>query len=53
MRMMITYRGTTLPLRLWSVRLGIAYQTLRDRLNRYGWSVHKAFTTPAGRRVSA
>lgn len=46
----IDYGGERLPLSYWADRLGINYNTLYDRLHRCGWSVEKAFTTPARRQ---
>ncbi|WNA15551.1 hypothetical protein [Acinetobacter phage HFM1] len=35
--------------RFWSEYSGINYNTLRNRLNNYGWSIEKALTKPIGR----
>lgn len=35
---LLTFQGETLPLAAWAERLGIAYETLRQRLKR-GWSI--------------
>ena len=45
----LTYQGITLPLTVWSDRLGINRHTLRDRVTRRGWSVEDAFTKPIQR----
>ncbi len=37
-----TYGGKTLTIRQWSNESGIAYDTLRQRLLRYKWSIEKA-----------
>lgn len=42
----IEYNGESKLLTEWSRELGIGFSTLRSRLERYGWSVEKAFTTP-------
>lgn len=42
----ITHNGITLHLREWANKIGIEYNTLYSRLNRYRWSVEKALTTP-------
>ncbi len=44
----ITYRGETRCLQEWADILGLPYRTLQQRINTYGWSVEKAFTTPIG-----
>ena len=42
-----TFRGERLLLAEWSRRLQISHATLRTRILELGWSVEKAFTTPA------
>lgn len=42
----IEYHGLSMCLTEWAERLGMDYQTLRQRIQRYGWSVEKAFNTP-------
>lgn len=39
----ITYKGKTQTMKKWSDELGINYDTLRHRLNNYGWTIEKAF----------
>ena len=39
----ITYKGETHTMKQWSELLGIKYTTLSMRLNKYNWSVEKAF----------
>lgn len=46
----ISWRGTTRVLVEWAEVLGIPYKTLHSRLNKYGWSVDRAFSTPYGSR---
>ena len=41
----ITYRNETHTLAEWSEILGIKYETLAARLNKYKWSVEQAFST--------
>ena len=43
---MITYNGITDTIRGWTIRLGFKKETLRNRLNYYGWSVERALTEP-------
>lgn len=48
----ITYKGKTKTLVEWSEFLGMKSPTLSKRLNKYKWSIEKAFTTPVkGKRV--
>lgn len=42
----IEFDGEKLPLFVWAERLGLSQDTLHKRLNRYGWSVRRALTTP-------
>lgn len=42
----IEYNGDIHTLMEWSEILEMNYQTLRGRINNYGWSIEKAFTTP-------
>lgn len=42
---MITHNGETFCLAEWAERVGISYQTIKERLKR-GWSAEKALTTP-------
>lgn len=42
----ITFRGRTQPLVVWSEETGIPYPTLFARLRYRGWSVERALTTP-------
>lgn len=45
----IEYRGEYLLLSEWAARLGIARESLRDRIDA-GWPIEKALTTPPHRR---
>jgi hypothetical protein len=42
----ITFRGETHNLKEWSKLLLISDATLKARIDRYGWSIERAFTTP-------
>ncbi len=42
----MTCRGITLTLAEWSELLGIARSTIKTRIDREGWSVERALTTP-------
>lgn len=43
---MITFNGETKTMAQWSEDTGISYAALKTRLNRRGWSVERALTTP-------
>lgn len=43
---LITYKGRTQCLVAWAEQLGFDYATLRDRLNRYGYTIEEALTLP-------
>lgn len=43
----INYRGESLSLKEWGLRLGIGHRTLEHRLHA-GWTVRQAFETPLG-----
>lgn len=45
----ITYNGETKTMSEWSDYLGISYHVIRNRINKYGWSVERALTTPVRR----
>lgn len=45
---LIMYRNHIKTLSEWSDITGISYNTLHNRIYRYGWSIEKAFTTPVG-----
>ena len=45
----LTHNGETLTISEWGRRLGIHRETLRRRLTVYGWSVHRALSTPVGK----
>lgn len=42
----VEYQGLSLCLTEWAERLDVSYETLRQRIQRYGWSVEKAFNDP-------
>lgn len=41
-----TYMGETKPLAEWARYVGLPYKTVHNRLNRCGWSLERALTTP-------
>ncbi|WP_433916931.1 hypothetical protein [Streptomyces sp. NBC_01744] len=43
---LLTFEGETRTLTEWSERLGLRHQTLQQRLDRSGWTVERALTTP-------
>lgn len=42
----LEYNGESHTMSQWAEKLGIAKQTLKDRIRRYGWSVERALTEP-------
>lgn len=42
---LITHNGVTHTMAEWSKITGIKWDTLRNRIDRYGWSIEKALTT--------
>lgn len=42
----LTYDGETLTISQWNEKMGFPRGTISQRLNRLGWSVEKAITTP-------
>lgn len=42
---LITYQNTTRTIAQWAEELGINYNTLWNRINKYHWSVERALTT--------
>lgn len=44
---LITFNGITLSLGKWARRAGLQRKTLASRLDRFGWPVERALTTPA------
>ena len=42
----ITYNGETHSMTEWSRILNLSFHLLSNRINRYGWSVERAFETP-------
>ena len=47
----LTFDGQTLTIAEWSRIKRIAYQTLKDRVRRYGWDAASALTTPVRKRI--
>ncbi len=43
---MITYQGKTQTMAQWSKETGLPYSTIKSRLNKHGWSVERALSTP-------
>ena len=43
---LLTYNGETKTMSEWSEITGIKYHTLKQRINKYGYSVDRALTTP-------
>lgn len=43
---MITFDGQTMCMSEWAEKTGISYSAISQRLNRLGWSVDRALTTP-------
>lgn len=46
----ITFQGKTLTLIEWEIETGIKNELIRARVDRCGWSVEKALTTPTDER---
>lgn len=46
----LTYEGETLTLQQWADRTGLDRKTISMRLDRLGWSVERALTTPSQRK---
>jgi hypothetical protein len=44
---LLSFNGETKTLAEWSEKFGVNYQTILHRMDRFGWSVEKALTTPA------
>lgn len=44
---LITFNGITLSRGKWARRIGVHGRTLRSRLDRLGWSIERALTTPS------
>ena len=42
----LTYKGETHPVTEWAEILGMGKGTLETRINKYGWSIERAFNTP-------
>lgn len=43
---LLTYNGITMNISQWGEETGIGYSKLKDRINKCGWSIEKALTTP-------
>ena len=46
----LTFDGRTQTIREWAAELEMPWPTLYDRVNRNGWSIEEALTTPLGVR---
>lgn len=42
----LTFNGETHTIKEWAAIIGIKRETLRNRINYFGWSIEKALTTP-------
>lgn len=45
----ITFKGKTQTVSKWAREIGLTYHNLRDRIDRRGWSLERALTTPKQR----
>lgn len=48
---LITYNNKTYCIAEWAEILGFSYNTLYNRINKYKWTIEKAFTTPQRKRT--
>jgi len=46
----LTFNGKTQTIKEWAAELNIPWPTLYDRVNRNGWTIEKALTTPVRKR---
>ena len=46
----LTFKGKTQTIKEWAEEIGMPWPTLYDRVNRNGWPIEEALTTPLGRR---
>ena len=46
---LLTFNGVTKRMKEWARSIGLGASTLQARLNRYGWSVERALSTPVRR----
>ncbi len=42
----LTFRGRTMSVKAWSAEVGVPAPTLRDRLDKCGWTIERTLTTP-------
>jgi hypothetical protein len=47
---MITFNGETRSLSDWGRLFGLSFHLLSNRINRYGWTIERALTTPISNR---
>ena len=52
MERLIEFNGETHSIRGWSRKLGIDRSTIQSRLNKSGWTVEMALTTPVVKRAN-
>lgn len=46
----VTYQGKSLTLAEWAKELNISYTALKQRINKLGWSIERALTTPVRKK---
>lgn len=49
-RLVYTYKGITLSLKEWAVKLDKPYRLLKERLRILNWTIEQAFTLPKGHK---
>jgi len=47
----IEHNGITLCITDWAAKIGISQSALTHRINKYGWGIEEALTTPKGMRA--
>ena len=47
----LTFNGQTLSIAEWAEKTGLPFRTLKARIDKYGWDVDKALTTPGKKRA--
>ena len=46
-----TYKGETLSMAEWARKLGLSYDTFRNRIKQHKWTIEKAIETPARKNI--